>query len=167
MRLSVAPVNIQKIRDTACLLVERFDRHQDRNGAIRRLHQEDFCRALGFTSDRKYTADGGPRLKDCFDLVRHATTQPARETLKLLDAVIFDIVIGNADAHGKNFGLLCTEGSAILAPLHDVLSTIACPELSPKFAMKVANRSTLEEMKPEDNQTLAEQTGLTASCIRR
>ncbi len=165
--LSVAPVSILDVGEKPCLLVERYDRATNDAGETRRLHQEDFAQALGFTSDRKYTADGGPRLNDCFDLVRRATTRPAREVLKLLDAVLFNIIIGNADAHSKNFSLLYTDNGIILAPLYDLLSTVAYTELSPKFAMKIAKRSTLEEMKPKDIQAIAEQTGLTAPFIRR
>lgn len=165
--LSVAPVDILEIGSKACLLVARYDRVVTKAGETRRLHQEDFAQALGFTSARKYAGDGGPRLNDCFDLVRQATTRPAREVLKLLDAVIFNVIIGNADAHSKNYSLLYTDEGIILAPLYDLLSTVAYPELSPKFAMKVAGRSTLDDMKSKDVQALARQTGLTAPYIRQ
>lgn len=165
--LSVAPVSILNVGKKPCLLVERYDRATNDVGETRRLHQEDFAQALGFTSDRKYTADGGPRLNDCFDLVRQTTTRPAREVLKLMDALIFNIIIGNADAHSKNYSLLYTDNGIVLAPLYDLLSTVAYPELSPKFAMKIAKRSTLEEMRPKDIQAIAEQTGLTTPFVRR
>jgi len=165
--LSVAPVTILHAADKACLLVKRYDRATNDAGETGRLHQEDFAQALGFTSDRKYTADGGPRLNVCFDLVRRATTRPAREVLKLMDALIFNIIIGNADAHSKNYSLLYADNGIVLAPLYDLLSTVAYPELSFKFAMKIAKRSTLEEMKPKDIQAIAEQTGLTTPFMRR
>lgn len=167
IELSVAPVDILDVNGKAYLLVERYDRVTTDTDVVKRLHQEDFAQALGFTSDRKYTADGGPRLNDCFDLVRRSTTRPAREVLKLLDAAIFNIIIGNADAHSKNYSLLYTQDGIILAPLYDLLSTVTYPELSPNFAMKFAKRSTLEELKPTDVEAIAIQTGLTAPFIRR
>ena len=165
--LPVAPIDILTINERSCLLVERYDRMSNAEGAMTRLHQEDFCQALGYVSSKKYTADGGPRLKDCFNLIRSAATRPARDVLGLVDAVIFNIIIGNADAHSKNFSLIYSERGISLAPLYDLLSTVSYPELSSKFAMKIAKRATLEELQPKDIQTLAEDTGLTAPYIRR
>ena len=55
------------------------------NGQAERLHQEDFCQALGIPSDRKYEAEGGPGLIDGFALLRSAVEVPARQTPLLLD----------------------------------------------------------------------------------
>jgi serine/threonine-protein kinase HipA len=165
--LSVADVEIRRTGDRSFLLVERYDRVRDAGGVLRRLHQEDFCQALGYTSDRKYAADGGPIFRDCFDLLRRAASRPAVEVLKLFDAAIFNLIIGNADAHAKNYGLLYREnGSIELAPLYDLLSTVYYPELSPRLAMKIAKRNTLEELKAPDWEKFAEETGLALRFIR-
>jgi len=165
--LTVANAEIRRAGDRSFLLVERYDRIRGDNGVLRRLHQEDFCQALGYTSDRKYAADGGPVFRDCFDLLRRAATRPAVEVLKLFDAAIFNLIIGNADAHAKNFSLLHRENGAIeLAPLYDLLSTVYYPELSPRLAMKIAKRHTLEELKPGDWDKFAEETGLALRFIR-
>src|SRR3546814_8534534 len=60
----------------------------------------------GVPSNRKYAAEGGPVFRDCFALLREAAARPALEVLKLVDAAIFNVIIGNADAHAKNFSLL-------------------------------------------------------------
>lgn len=73
---------------------------------IARLHQEDFCQALGILPENKYQADGGPSLQQCFDLVRRHSHVPAKDLQTLLDAVLFNLLIGNNDAHGKNFSLI-------------------------------------------------------------
>jgi len=167
IRLDVADVEIRRAGDRSFLLVERYDRIRGEDGVLQRLHQEDFCQALGYTSDRKYAADGGPIFRDCFDLLRRAATRPAVEILKLFDAAIYNLITGNADAHAKNFSLIYRENSAIeLAPLYDLLSTVYYPELSPRLAMKVAKRHTLEELKPGDWEKFAEETGLALRFIR-
>ena len=150
-----------------CLVVARYDRRPGPDGAIRRLHQEDFCQALGIDSSRKYAVEGGPGFRQCFDLVRRACTRPAVEVLKLLDAAIFQVLIGNADAHGKNYSLLYRDGSIGLAPLYDLLCTVAYPDLSPKFAMRVAGRATLEALHPGDWDRFARSAGLGAPIVRR
>ena len=165
--LYVADVEIGRAGDRSFLLVERYDRIRGKDGVLRRLHQEDFCQALGFTSDRKYAADGGPVFRDCFDLLRRAATRPAIEILKLFDAAIFNLIIGNADAHAKNFSLLFRESGAVeLAPLYDLLSTVYYPALSPRLAMKIAKRQMLDEIEPGDWEKFAEETGLALRFIR-
>lgn len=165
--LSVAAVDYRTVWDRAFLLVKRYDRIIDETGEIKRLHQEDFCQALGFPSARKYAADGGPVFTDCFALVRSATTRPAREVLKLFDAAIFNLIIGNADAHGKNYSLLYKSTGVEMAPLYDLLSTVAYPDLSPRLAMKIARRATLGELRPADWRRFAEETGLTEPYVKR
>jgi len=165
--LTVADVEIRRAGSRSFLLVERYDRRRDASGLLHRLHQEDFCQALGFTSERKYAADGGPAFRDCFELLRGAATRPAVEILKLFDAAIFNLIIGNADAHAKNYSLLHRENGAVeLAPLYDLLSTVYYPELSPRLAMKIAKRHTLEELKPGDWEKFADETGLATRFVR-
>ncbi|MEQ9436155.1 type II toxin-antitoxin system HipA family toxin [Hyphomonas sp.] len=164
--LQVAEVEIHRAGGTPFLLVRRYDRVMGDDGRVTRLHQEDFCQALGFTSARKYASDGGPIFRDLFALLRRVATRPAIEVLKLFDAAIFNLIIGNADAHGKNYSLLYN-GSTELAPLYDLLSTVAYPELSPRLSMKIAKRAALEDIQARDWARFAEETGLTEPFIRR
>ena len=164
--LNVAPVEIRTIGNRRVLLVERYDRTMV-EGQIRRLHQEDFCQALGLPSSRKYAADGGPTFRDCFALVRRAATRPAKEILKLFDAVVFNLIIGNADAHSKNFSLLHRRSGIELAPLYDLLCTVAYPNISPTLAMKIAKRSTLDAIKATDWKVFAMESGLTEPYMRK
>ena len=92
--LDAAPVEPYVVADRPCLLVTRYDRRAEPDGAVRRLHQEDFCQALGVVADRKYAADGGPGFRQCFELVRRACSRPAVEVLKLLDAAIVQVLLG-------------------------------------------------------------------------
>ena len=149
------------------MLVTRYDRAIGPDGAVRRLHQEDFCQALGILSSRKYAADGGPDFRRCFELVRRACDKPAVEALKLMDAAIFQVLIGNADAHGKNYSLLYAEGGAQLAPLYDLLSTRAYPSLHPRFAMRIAGRTRLREFRPGDWSRFAKSVGFGVPIVRR
>ena len=126
-----------------CLVVERYDRIRSHAGQLQRLHQEDFCQALGIPTRIKYQNEGGPDLATCFQLLRNASTRPARDLINLFNAVIFNFLIGNNDAHGKNFSLLYTRKGGVqsvqLAPLYDLVSTASYPELSQKMAMKIGS----------------------------
>ena len=93
---------------------------------------------------------------------------PAREVLKLLDAAILQMLLGNADAHGKNYSLLSRpDGSIEVAPLYDLLSTIAYPDLSPMLAMKIAGRGRLRQLRRGDWDRFAASAGLSARFVRR
>ena len=165
--LPVAPVQARTVAERPYLLVTRYDRRFDAGGRAHRLHQEDFCQALGIPPERKYAAEGGPTFKTGFDLLRWATTVPAVAVLALLDAAIFNVIVGNADAHGKNFSLLHQTAGVTLAPFYDLLSTVAYPDLPPNFAMKIAKRATLEEIGAATWPAFAEDIGLAAPFVRR
>jgi serine/threonine-protein kinase HipA len=165
--LPVAPVQARTVAGRPYLLVTRYDRRFDESGQVHRLHQEDFCQALGIPPERKYAAEDGPTFKTGFDLLRRATTVPAVAVLAFLDAAIFNLIVGNADAHGKNFSLLYRAGGVTLAPFYDLLSTVAYPDLSPKLAMKIAKRTPLEQVGPATWSAFAEDTGLAAPFVRR
>jgi serine/threonine-protein kinase HipA len=165
--LDVAPVEPRVVKDRTFLLVKRHDRSIGDDGNVRRIHQEDFCQALGVPSETKYASEGGPTFKDCFELVRRVAARPAVDVLKLLDAVIFNAIAGNADAHGKNFSILHGDKGPSLAPLYDLLATVAWPDLSPRFAMKIGKRATLAELDAKGWIAFAADAGLGLPLIRR
>lgn len=165
--LPVAPVAARAVAGRPYLLITRYDRVFDASGRAHRLHQEDFCQALGIPPERKYAAEDGPTFKTSFDLVRRATTVPARAVLALLDAAVFNLIVGNADAHGKNFSLLYKSDGVTLAPFYDLLATVAYPDLSARLAMKIAKRATLEEIGPTTWPEFAEDIGMATPFVRR
>lgn len=165
--LDVALVELRTVQDRTFLLVQRYDRDVGDDGFARRIHQEDFCQALGVPPETKYASEGGPTFKDCFALLRRVAARPAVDVLKLLDAVIFNVIAGNADAHGKNFSILYGDEGPRLAPLYDLLATVAYPGLSPKFAMKIGKRATLAELNTKGWAAFAADAGLGLPLIRR
>lgn len=165
--LDVAPVEPRVVRDRTFLLVQRYDRARSDDGSVRRIHQEDFCQVLGVPPETKYASEGGPTFKDCFGLLRRVAARPAVDILKLLDAVIFNVIAGNADAHGKNFSILYDGEGPRLAPLYDLLATVAYPELSPKFAMRIGKRATLAEMDAKGWTAFAADAGVGLPLVRR
>lgn len=165
--LAAAPVEIGNIDGIDYLLAERYDRLRDDAGNIQRLHQEDFCQALGIPAEIKYQSEGGPSLADCFALIREASSIAARDLLALLDAVIFNLLIGNHDAHGKNFSLLCLPDRSIrLAPLYDLVCTVYYEELTDKMAMKIGKQPKSALVYPNDFERFAKDAGLGAAQVR-
>ena len=172
LKLDVARASIHAIGDQRFLLVERYDRQlvkQDKAGQIQlqRLHQEDFCQALGVAPETKYQNEGGPDLTQAFDLVRRATRPSAPNTLRLLDFVIFNALIGNHDAHAKNFSLLYTPQGAVLAPMYDALSTAVYPDLSDKMAMKIGSKYKFADVQARHWEQFALAAALSPAQVKK
>jgi serine/threonine-protein kinase HipA len=148
-------------------LVERYDRWMDGQGKRHRLHQEDFCQALGIVPEMKYQNEGGPNLEQCFALVRKATRPNAPQILRLFDYVIFNALIGNHDAHAKNFSLLYSSDAPVLAPLYDTLSTAVYPSLTPKMAMKIGSKYKFSEVQARHWEQFAHSVGFTYAQAKR
>ena len=145
----------------AYLLVERYDREY-RGGRAVRLHQEDFCQALGFASRQKYETNLGPGIARCRQLIMNCSKQPALDAHHFLDAVGFNLLVGNGDAHAKNFSLLYTAEGIQMAPLYDLLSTALYPDLPLSMAMSIGGTYRFSEV---DRVVLTE--GARALGLRR
>lgn len=104
------------------IAVERFDRIILEPFQVIRLHQEDFCQALGVLPENKYASDGGPAARDILSiLAKHPNAQANKETFAA--ELFFNYLVGAPDAHGKNYSVLLTaDGSPLLSPLYDVAS---------------------------------------------
>ncbi len=143
--IDVPEASLHFVGDIPYYLVERYDRHIGEDGAITRIHQEDFCQALGIAPEIKYEREGGPSIAACQDVVTKNAARPAADQIKLLNIVIFNYLVGNADAHGKNFSLLYKGDKPELAPAYDLLSTAIYPDVPENMAMKIGDK-----YKPED-----------------
>lgn len=162
-RLSVAECSVLRVNSIPYYVTTRYDRVAD-NGAIRRLHQEDFCQILGYEPGVKYESEGGPRLLQCFQLLREMAL-PASDIIEFLRRIIFIFLIGNGDAHAKNFSVLYTGLHGRLAPAYDLLSTAVYPNLPPKLAMKIEGRNHFDWITRSKLLRMGEKAGLNARLV--
>ena len=141
--LNVPPVQIVQKKNRRVLLIKRYDRIME-NDALNRLHQEDFCQAMGLSHELKYQAEGGPGLKSCFDLVRTYSANPIKDFQQLMEWVLFNYLIGNMDGHAKNLSFIYQNGQIRLALFYDMLCTDIYDNLSQKLAMKIGGENRPE-----------------------
>lgn len=145
-RLPVAHTEVMHLDDLDCLVIERFDRTIGVGNRVQRIHQEDFCQALGVLPESKYEAEGGPSVADVAAAIRRLSTRPAADVLVFFRAVIFNFLIGNSDAHGKNFALLYFQpGEGRLAPFYDLVST-AVYDVEQELAMSIGGATEPDEV---------------------
>ncbi len=164
--LTVPSVFARSIGGTPCIFVQRYDRTIGSDGRVERVHQEDFCQALGLPPERKYQQEGGPTLRDCIELLREWSTVAALDIRDFLDGLIFNVLIGNADAHGKNYSILYRKGERRLAPFYDLVCTLAWMELSRTPAMKIGKSDSIESVMPEHWKKMAQEARLGWPMLR-
>ena len=164
--LSVPDVDLLNIAGKDVFVVERYDRIKEAD-TIQRLHQEDFCQALGIMSTSKYQNDGGPGIADIFNTILKLCTVPALESQKFLRYVLFNYVMGNCDSHGKNYSLLYKNNRIELSPLYDVVSTIIYPGLTEKLSMKIGKHYEIQKVTQEDFSLLSESLNIKYSVLSK
>lgn len=152
------------------LLVHRYDRVSTADGdEVRRIHQEDFCQALGYDPEEKYQAHGGPGITECAGLIRAHSAAPGPDVFAFLDALVFNLLIGNADAHSKNYSLLLEGDEAPrLAPFYDLLSTrVYGRRFNRKMAMKYGGEYRPDRVRGRHLDRLAADLGIPPRGVRR
>ncbi|MBU1250031.1 MULTISPECIES: HipA domain-containing protein [Microcella] len=115
--LPVARTELVDFDGRQAIVVERYDR-----AGGERTHQEDFTQALSVPSVSKYesTLSGTARLKSIAQLAAPQSHYPSRFAAGLLEAVAFNTMIGNGDAHSKNYSLTIDSAALVdMAPLYD------------------------------------------------
>lgn len=149
------------------LLIERYDR-EVKGQHIRRLHQLDFCQLTGVLPDQKYESDGGPGVADLFAQVDAHSVRPAADRLRLVNWLIFNFLIGNADAHAKNLSMLCGPGGRLtLAPAYDLLALGYWESLSDKLAMAIGRERRPAWVQARHWQRFCDSNHLNVTQLRR
>lgn len=118
-----------------CSLSTRYDREQH-EGVVRRLHQEDFCQALGRSRTAKY-ADQGASLAMVAEVLRQHSSRAAADLQQLIRWQVFNALCGNADGHLKNLSLLEDGDGWRLAPFYDLVCVLAIESVSHRMALAV------------------------------
>lgn len=130
--LSAAESRLAMFDNREAIVVTRYDRSSTGD----RMHQEDFCQAISLAPQAKYESTAevshrGSRLSRIARMAAARATDPDLFRATLLQAVTFNVAIGNGDAHSKNYALMIDRsGRVSLAPLYDVAPTAY---LDPKY----------------------------------
>lgn len=136
--LPVVDITLRSIGKTRYAQITRYDRPRNERGAVWRLHQEDFCQALGYSHARKYQEHGGPTFAQCCRLLRESSSEPAIDVQHLLRWQVFNVLAGNSDGHAKNLSLLYfPDGATRLAPFYDLVCTRAIEHIDYHLAFDV------------------------------
>lgn len=164
--VKAARTSVSVFGEIETLVSERFDRVRTA-GTIERIHQEDACQALSVLTlvpEQKYEGFGGPSLAKIAKLLDQWGSVKSKE--ELLRQVAFHVIVGNADAHGKNFSFLHDSGGSVsLAPAYDIMSTLYYSkaygrQMSTELGLFVNHKRDTDEVTVEDLLAEAEGWGI-------
>ena len=172
--LMVAEVSLQKYGVHPVLMVERFDRVAS-NNTVKRLHIIDGCQIFDLPSTYKYERNFGSG-RDVKDIREGASFTklfeaanlcevPATAKLQLLDWAIYTLIIGNADAHGKNISFFVNKTGITVAPYYDMLSILMHEGVDHELAMSYGNEFNANKILGYPLREFAEETGLNPKLV--
>lgn len=175
--LEAAEIGTLQAGERTALAVVRYDRAFREDGNVRRLHQEDFAQALGVFPERKYERGTwpGPSLNDILGtggrtwaMSRDVSSGlSGRERLRLLDQVVFNVLVANTDAHAKNYGLLLDGGAGRMTPLYDVSCVLIWEHVNQYFAQDIAGKKRKPgNIAPRHWETIAREAGFNVRHVR-
>ncbi len=173
--LAVAPVSILRVPDPV-LVVERFDRLRVHDG-VRKAHIIDGCQALNLPVSYKYERNfgSGRDVRDIREGVGFArlfsavdyTVAKAVTQLALVRWALFQFLLGNSDAHGKNVSFFCRPDGLALAPFYDLVSVVQYEGLDHELAMAYGDEFQLDSIRPFDWATFGAHTNTPRALLAR
>ena len=159
--LDVCDISYHTHEGECFTLSKRYDRVTTEGGLIR-LHQEDFCQAIGLSNTRKYEHEGGPTFAECLQLIREHSTQPLKDIPRLIRWQVFNYLVGNSDAHAKNLSFLYgQDNSTRLSPFYDLIAIHAWPRyvFNHDLALSIGGVTNINHIKREHWERLADECG--------
>ena len=157
--LEVAEVEIRKVGEIEFLLVERFDRKYSNNLECERILQEDFAQSLGVQARDKYKVT----FKDCLKVLNQTAT-PANSKLRFVRQVIFNYLIGNTDAHAKNFSVYLTNDGITLTPAYDLLCS-SIYDCDQRIAMRIGKARYYSDVTEKDWEIFAQDLDISYKLV--
>ncbi|MDO8984371.1 HipA domain-containing protein [Cypionkella sp.] len=163
LRSPVAQTEIFELGGQRGLLVERFDRVVQ-GTEVRRLHQEDFCQALGLPSSLKYERNSNDPTRS-FSAGRVGALMPllgvpALDRNAFRAMTLLNLALGNTDNHAKNHALLYRNGTPRLAPLYDVVPVLVDPRVTHDFAFSLGRAGNIDALTLGDMHLFDEAIGI-------
>ena len=165
IKLDVAEVRY--VAELGAVVINRYDREIGPDGRLHRLHQNDLCQVLGIPSGKKYESEGGSPLKTCFQAALERSVQPALDKKRLIEWVIFNVLVGNMDGHAKNLSLITIGKRTKLAPFYDLVCTTVYPNLSKKLAFKIGGENRPRWLMLQHWDRFAEETATKPQFVRK
>jgi len=171
-QVTSANTTLEQFGAVAVLVSRRFDRQITPHGATMRIHQEDACQALSILTappDRKYQRHSPSLSLVAISELLNQWGEPDAMA-NLLTQLTFNVIIGNADYHGKNISFLHQPDSMVrLAPLYDAMCTTyysgtdGTPNIETELGLHISNKTDINDVTMQDIANEASHWGMRRS----
>jgi serine/threonine-protein kinase HipA len=162
---------VDVLEERPYLLMPRFDRVITDGRyvpVVRRLHQEDFCQALGYLPGQYAERDGGPGWGECFRLLEKLSSPDAARA-ELLRRVVFNYLIGNHHASAKNCSLVYAPDGLRLSKLYGLSNEAAFHHRfslsGHRMAMSIGGCRNLRHVTRADWEVFADQVSVQHEAV--
>ena len=157
--LAAPRADVMTVLDQSTYVAERFDRRP--NGLLTtRLHAEDLAQASGTSSNEKYRMTARQALAL---LNRHDPDGGLCATF--IDQLAFNVLLGNADAHAKNYSVLLRPDGIEMSPLYDVVPVGLYVAFDQNLAMSISGARRSHAVGPHHWRKCAEGAGLDPELV--
>ena len=174
INLNVAEVELHRFKEHPVLMIKRFDRIYKEN-RVERLHVIDACQMLDLSSSHKYERNFGSG-RDVKDIREGASFSklfasadicevPAKAKLEMLNWSVYNLIIGNSDAHGKNFSFFVDKSGIRPTPFYDMLCIIAHENVEHDLAMAYGDEFNPDEVKAYQLREFSDNIGLNFKLV--
>ncbi len=173
--LQVAHVEVMRFGQYPILLIERFDRKLTASNEVMRRHVIDGCQALNLPPEYKYERNFGSgrdvaHIRDGASLIKlfdfaNQCKNPAETKSKMLDWVLFNLLIYNYDAHGKNISFFVGKHGMSLTPFYDLVNIKMYPQFENELAMALGEDFDGETIKAYQLADFADSCQLSRSYL--
>ncbi len=117
------------------LIVTRFDRTEGGE----KLRLEDFAQILNRPRGRDFGGKYDGSYEEVAAVIREHSARAQIDLARLFRRIVAFVLVGNADAHLKNFSLLETPEGLRLSPAYDVVNTVIYPGYDQEFALALGD----------------------------
>lgn len=172
--LNVAEVELYRFEEHPVLMVKRFDRVFHDN-SVERLHVIDGCQMLDLPLAYKYERNfgSGRDVKEIRNGVSFSKLfqtagrceVPAKAKIEMLNWSMFNLIIGNSDAHGKNFSFFVDKRGMRPTPFYDMLCILAHNDVEHDAAMAYGDEFDLDLVLAYQLRTFADDIGINYKLV--
>ncbi len=180
VNIDVADVSHTKFGNHSVLVVKRFDRKIAQD-SVEKRHMVDGCQALNLPPEFKYEQNFGSKpdvahIREGASIPKlfqfnSACSIPVQARQKLIDWVLFNLIIGNSDAHGKNISYFVSKAGIEPAPFYDLVSVVYESKkvrmLETNLAMAIGDNFDSNGITAFDLLTLASESEIQFSLLKR
>jgi len=153
--LSVAAAGVETFADQSAYVVRRFDREPSVGPLAARVHMEDLAQSLGRSPEGKYDVTA----REVVSLLRTIDTGGG-VTSEFLRQLAFNVIVGNADAHAKNYSLYLRPDGVAMTPLYDLVPVFLFPEVDQRLSMAIGGARSAKAVTPNHWRKFAQSVGL-------